>query len=82
MAAQSTEDGGLKIGDRVAVNDPFLAQMREIMRRNGHEPQPNHTGYIEEIHGEDAYIIFDDTGSMAPYPLADCQRLRDGGDHA
>ncbi len=65
----------VSVGDQVAVIDPGLAQLREIMRRaTGREPAPNHHGVVEEIQGDTAYVLFDDTGQLAPYPLAEVQR--------
>lgn len=68
----------LEPGDRVAVNDPALAALRDIMRRSGHDPKPNHTGVIERIENGTAYISFDD-GVLAPYPLEDCSKLSESG---
>lgn len=58
----------MNVGDRVEVLDPYLAQMREIMRSAGIEPEPNHLGVIDEIHDQTAYVLFDD-GMLAPYSL-------------
>lgn len=68
----------LKPGDRVAVNDPALSALRDIMRQAGHDPKPNHTGVIERIDGDTAYINFDD-GVMAPYSLDECSKLSPEG---
>lgn len=61
----------LAAGDRVAVTDAGLAELRAIMRRYGNEPKPNHLGVIDHVKDETAYIVFDD-GGMAPYPLDEC----------
>lgn len=61
-----------KVGDRVAVNDPALAQLRAIMEKYGHEAPPNNVGVIDRIRDGVAEIIFDDSGQCAPYPLDEC----------
>lgn len=58
------------VGDRVQVTDPALAQMREIMRRSGIEPKPNHTGTVSKVWDDSILIDFDD-GCAAPYPFAE-----------
>lgn len=61
--------GGLKVGDRVAVLDEALAMLAKILPSG----VPNNVGVIREIRDGSAYIIFDDSGSEAPYPLTDCE---------
>ena len=58
-----------KPGDRVAVDDPALAELRAIMREHGHEPDPNNEGVVDEVRGDTLLIIFDD-GQGAPYPAS------------
>lgn len=67
----------LKIGDRVRVNDPALKSLADIMRNaTGEEPPANDTGVIDTIYDDGtAVILFDDSGSAAPYPLADCEAI-------
>ena len=62
-------------GDPVEVLDPGLAEIRRIMRAaTGREPAPNHRGVVQETHGGTAYILFDDTQQLAPYPLSQVRR--------
>jgi hypothetical protein len=66
----------VRVTERVEVVDEGLAQMREIMRQvTGRAPEPNHHGTVERIEGDVAYILFDDTLQLAPYPLAAVRRL-------
>jgi hypothetical protein len=66
----------VSVDERVEVLDEDLAQLREIMRQaTGREPAPNHHGTVERIDDGIAYILFDDTGQLAPYPLAQVRRL-------
>lgn len=58
-------------GDRVWVNDPALAAMREIMSRYGHEAKPNHYGTVEEVWDSGDILIHFDDGVGAPYPAID-----------
>lgn len=67
-----------KPGDRVYVTDPGLAQLREIMRQAGHDPNPNHHGTVERILNGEVLIYFDD-GVAAPYPPEEVRLLSDGG---
>jgi hypothetical protein len=70
----------VQVGDRVYVNDPGLAQLRDIMRRaTGKEPPPNHYGIVDAL-WDDAegtvLITFDEdgvvgAGNSAPYPIDD-----------
>lgn len=63
----------MKIGDRVTVRDEGLDQLAAISRKYGFQTDvPNNRGVIDEIKGDTAYIIFDDMGQCAPYPLEDC----------
>ncbi len=63
-------------GDRVYVTDPGLDRLRQIMREaTGEDPPPNHTGTVEAIWPDGVLIIFDDTGSAAPYPFDDVYRI-------
>jgi len=75
-----SEQAPLKVGDRVYVNDPGLAQLREILRRaTGTEPPPNHHGIVDAFWDDDertVLITFDvdgvvGAGSSAPYPIDD-----------
>lgn len=61
---------GLKPGTRVQVDDPGLAKLRDILRRAGHEPAPNHHGIIAEVWDDGDYLIHFDDGMGAPYPAA------------
>lgn len=63
------------VNERVEVLDEDLAQLRQIMRQAGFKPKPNHHGTVEKIEDGLAYILFDDTGQLAPYPLAQVRRL-------
>ncbi|WP_419708008.1 hypothetical protein [Promicromonospora sp. NFX87] len=66
----------VRVGEQVEVLDEGLAQLREIMRRaTGREPKPNHHGVVEQIEDGLVYILFNDTGQLAPYPLAEVRRL-------
>lgn len=58
-------------GDRVQVTDSGLAQLRAIMRRSGIEPQPNHTGTVEDVWPDGQVLIVFDDGAGAPYPAAE-----------
>lgn len=59
-------------GDAVEVLDPALAELRTIMRKaTGREPAPNHHGVVKQIEDDTAYVLFDDTGQLAPYPLSE-----------
>lgn len=62
----------LTVGDRVAVRDAGLASLRVIMP---HMP-PNNEGIVVEVTPDDALVLFD-SGSCAPYPLADVGKLAD-----
>ncbi|MEN0070589.1 MAG: hypothetical protein AAGC63_06225 [Propionicimonas sp.] len=65
----------IRLGDRVEVLDPGLAELRRIMRQaTGREPTPNHHGLLQEIDDETGYVLFDDTGQTAPYPLTALRR--------
>jgi hypothetical protein len=74
--------GKFKAGDRVFVTDPWLAQMRAIMRQAaGHEPAPNHHGTVDEVWDDGTVLInFDEDGvegggNAAPYPPTEVQPL-------
>lgn len=70
----------MQVGDRVAVRDEGLAALTSIMKKAGHEPEvANNVGVIDEITDGTAFIIFDDSGQCAPYPLIDCYIIRPGG---
>lgn len=58
----------VEIGSRVYVDDPGLAQLRRIMQEAGADPPPNHHGTITRDHGDSWAVLFDDSGSVAPYP--------------
>lgn len=63
----------MKIGDRVTVQDEGLEMLASTMRKYGHAPKvPNNVGVIDEIQGDTAFIIFDDSGQCAPYFLTEC----------
>jgi hypothetical protein len=65
-------------GARVWVDDPGLAELRRIMREaTGTEPPPNHTGTVDSVEDGLVYIIFDDSGSEAPYPVAEVHPLEE-----
>jgi hypothetical protein len=78
---ESPAPTGFKIGDRVFVTDPGLAQLRDIMARaTGTAPKPNHYGTIadeqyDDINDDSLIINFDD-GTAAPYPLAEIRHLK------
>jgi hypothetical protein len=65
-------------GMRVADMDPGLAMMREIMRRSGVEPEPNHHGTVRKVDGDTAYVDYDD-GMYAPCPVAQLRPLPKDG---
>lgn len=63
------------VGDRVAVDDPALAQIDAIFRAVGEEPAPNNVGTVESVREDGTLVIvFDDHGS-APYPRAQTRRI-------
>lgn len=63
----------MQVGDRVAVRDEGLAMLTSIMLQAGEKPKvANNVGVIDEIADGTAFIIFDDSGQCAPYPLTDC----------
>ena len=65
----------MRQGDRVAVDDWGLREMRHIMREAwAMGPLPNRHGIVDEVVGDTAYILFDD-GSLAPYPLHACDPI-------
>lgn len=72
---QAQED--FKPGDRVYVDDPFLGQLRAIMRNElGEEPPPNHVGTVESVRADGTVdIVFDDGGALAPYPSSQTHHL-------
>ena len=53
-------------GDRVSVRDPFLARIRQIMIDTTGSAEPNNTGTVERVEGNEVIINFDD-GCAAPY---------------
>lgn len=61
-------------GDRVKVNDPFLAQLKHIAEQSGEEMPPNNTGTVYKVNGDEVIINFDD-GCGAPYPVSDVELL-------
>lgn len=62
-----------KIGDRVTVRDEGLDMLASVGRKYGFAPEvPNNIGVIDDIREDMAYVIFDDSGQCAPYPLEDC----------
>ena len=66
-------------GDRVYVTDPYLAQLREIMRNaTGQEPAPNHHGTVDAVWDDDSVLINFDDGIGAPYPPAQVRHLTGG----
>lgn len=78
----------IKVGDRVFVDDPGLAELRRIMTDAGHAPRPNHHGTVDEVHPPEpgvneetmVYIVFDSdlgpaTSNCAPYPLSEVNLL-------
>ena len=68
----------LKPGDRVAVDDVGLAELRRIMRQaTGEEPPPNNEGVIDEVwdDGDLMYLINFDDGVGAPYPAGEVRLL-------
>jgi hypothetical protein len=67
--------GQITVGDRVAVDDPALAQLEAIVRAAGEDPAPNNRGWVEHV-SEDGtlLIVFDDHGS-APYPRSQTRRI-------
>jgi hypothetical protein len=67
-------------GDRVLVTDPGLAMLRDIMRKYGEEPKPNHHGTVEEVWNDGTVLIHFDDGSAAPYPPAEVRPLRADSD--
>lgn len=67
--------GQITVGDRVAVDDPALAELRRIMREaTGEEPPPNNEGVVDEVWGDRLLINFDDGGG-APYPAGETRRI-------
>jgi hypothetical protein len=66
-------------GDRVAVDDPGLAELRAIMRSaTGEEPPPNNEGVVETEWDEDGTIVFlidFDDGGASPYPMNSVRRI-------
>ena len=68
--------GQIKVGDRVAVDDPALAKLAEIMRdAAGEEPPPNNEGVVDEVRGDGTLIINFDDGGAAPYPASETRRI-------
>jgi hypothetical protein len=61
-------------GDRVAVDDPALADLRRIMEKYGEPAKPNHHGTVDEVDGDTVFILFDD-GGCAPYPVSETRHL-------
>jgi hypothetical protein len=73
-----------KVGDRVAVDDPGLAQLRAIMMRaTDAEPPVNNVGTIDEIYDDGMLLIaFDEdgvegAGNAAPYPPSEVRLVED-----
>lgn len=65
-----------EIGDRVTVHDEGLEMLASVGRKYGFAPEtPNNVGVIDDIRDDTAYIIFDDCGQCAPYPLEDCFKI-------
>ncbi len=71
--------GQLQVGDRVAVDDAGLAELRRIMRdATGEEPPPNNEGVIEQVWARDGNVtclIEFDNGGGAPYPASEIRRI-------
>ena len=67
----------IRVGDRVRVDDPFLAALREIMRSSGEEPKPNHHGTVTNVGRYEITITFDDGGATAAYPSHLVEKLVD-----
>ena len=72
----SMESDGFKVGDRVYVTDPGLAELRAIMAAATGSAPDNHRGTVDEIEGAYIYIVFDD-GCAAPYPASDVRHEAD-----
>lgn len=70
-------DSPFNPGDRVYVDDPALAQMRELMRQaTGSEPTPNHQGTVQgDWDDDDSVLITFDDGGGAPYPIHQVHHL-------
>jgi len=63
-------------GDRVAVDDPALAQLRRIYSdATGTEPAPNNEGVVNEVSDDGTLIINFDDGGCAPYPAAQARKI-------
>jgi hypothetical protein len=68
---------GFEKGDRVKVLDEGLKMLRDLMKRQGREVQPNHHGFVDEVWEDgDLLIVFDD-GQGAPYPPSMVRHLED-----
>ena len=68
--------GQLRPGDRVAVDDPALAELQRIFRDAlGEEPAPNNEGTVEQAWDDGTLLIFFDDGGSAPYPATDARRI-------
>jgi len=70
-----------KVGDRVFVTDPGLAQLRDIMFRATGSTVPNHHGTVDEVWDDGTILINFDSeegegmGNAAPYPPDEVQLL-------
>ncbi len=71
--------GQIVVGDRVAVDDAALADLRRIMRdATGAEPPPNNEGVVDQVWARDGqvtYVINFDDGGAAPYPAGETRRI-------
>jgi hypothetical protein len=74
--------GVFKHGDRVYVDDPGLAQLRQIMRdATGVDAPPNHHGTVEDVwRDSDTVLIHFDDGVGAPYPAENVHHLTEDTD--
>jgi hypothetical protein len=67
--------GQLEAGDRVAVDDPALAHVRDIMRAAGEYTAPNNEGTVERVYEDGTLLIVFDDGGSAPYPASETRRI-------
>ncbi len=67
--------GQLGAGDQVAVDDPELAQLAEILAAAGEEPAPNNEGVIGGVYEDGSLLIVFDDGVAAPYPATAVRRI-------
>jgi hypothetical protein len=77
LSLAGAEPRAFQAGDRVAVDDSALAELRAIFRdATGKEPPPNNVGTVDEVHGDTLLIDFDD-GGCAPYPASQAHHIPD-----